>query len=98
MFRSRTIALFSPMLLLNPLPYVYAQQTDETASETLIVTSDRLTDVAPQSYRAQHSSLASKQPVSFLEEARTVESITAVCNTPPGIPPVPPLWLACATT
>lgn len=81
MFRSRTIALFSPLLLLNPLPYAYAQQTNETASETvsetLIVTSDRLTDVTPQSYRAQRSSLASKQPVSFLEEARTVESITA---------------------
>lgn len=81
MFRSRTIALFSPLLLLNPLPYAYAQQTDETVSETvsetLIVTSDRLTDVAPQSYRAQRSSLASKQPVSFLEEARTVETVTA---------------------
>ncbi|MBR9906106.1 MAG: TonB-dependent receptor, partial [Gammaproteobacteria bacterium] len=81
MLRSRTIALFSPLLLLNPLPYAFAQQaneiTSETVSETLIVTSDRLTDVAPQSYRAQRSSLASKQPVSFLEEARTVETVTA---------------------
>ncbi|MDQ7735470.1 TonB-dependent siderophore receptor [Halomonas sp. SpR1] len=81
MLRSRTIALFSPLLLLNPLPYAYAQQANEPASETVsktvIVTSDRLTDVAPQSYRAQRSSLASKQPVSFLEEARTVETVTA---------------------
>lgn len=81
MLRSRTIALFSPLLLLNPLPYAYAQQANEpaseTVSETMIVTSDRLTDVAPQSYRAQRSSLASKQPVSFLEEARTVETVTA---------------------
>lgn len=78
MLRSRTtIALFSPLLLLNPLPYAYAQHASEAASETLIVTSDRLTDVAPQSYRAQRVSLASKQPVSFLEEARTVETVTA---------------------
>ena len=87
MLRSRTFALFSSLLLLNPLSDVYAQQTqaqqvyaqqaNEAASETLIVTSDRLTDVAPQSYRAQRSSLASKQPVSFLEEARAVETVTA---------------------
>lgn len=35
MLRSRTIALFSPLLLLNPLPYAYAQQANETASEAV---------------------------------------------------------------
>lgn len=76
MVRPLPIVLLSPLLALTHLPTAYAQQTN-VPQETLVVTSDRLSDVAPQSYRAQRSSLASGHPVSFLEEARTVESVTA---------------------
>ncbi len=83
MARPLPIALLSPLLALAYLPSAYAQPANDTTTTqqhqqaTLVVTSDRLNDVLPHSYRAQRSSLASGHPVSFLEEARTVESVTA---------------------
>ncbi|MCX2522973.1 TonB-dependent siderophore receptor [Larsenimonas rhizosphaerae] len=45
-------------------------------SHTVVVESHRLSSIAPESYRARTSTIASKRPMSFLDEARTVETIT----------------------
>ncbi|SOC54101.1 iron complex outermembrane recepter protein [Chromohalobacter canadensis] len=76
---SQQLALLLP-LLAGLCPVVVLADTDATgdvaSSATMVVVSDRLSEVAPGSYRARASSLASKQPVSFLEQARTIDTVT----------------------
>ncbi|WP_262927243.1 TonB-dependent siderophore receptor [Phytohalomonas tamaricis] len=48
-----------------------------TTANTMVVVSDRLSTVAPHSYRAKQSTVASKRPVNFLDEAHTVDTVAS---------------------
>ncbi|WP_255303240.1 TonB-dependent siderophore receptor [Cobetia sp. 5-11-6-3] len=53
-----------------------AQDASAVASSVMVVTGQRESEVAPGSYRAEASSLANKQSVEFLEQARTINVVT----------------------